>query len=251
MIAMLIQNPNFYLTLKKWAAILVTYIKEPIMRMGIFVSSLILSVLPVFVSAQLLTFDKDDVGKAPAGFSTALTGGGEPGVWVVMKDASAPSKPNVLAQTDQNTTSYRFLVCVYDAITAKDIDVSVKFKPIKGKEDQAAGIVWRYKDKDNYYIVRANANEGNVVAYKVEKGQRTDLPLIGKGKTYGTKDPVPSGVWGTLRIAAKGTHINVYHNDKKLFEVEDGTFTEAGRVGLWTKADSYTLFDDLSITVLK
>jgi hypothetical protein len=221
------------------------------MRMGIFVSSFTLSVLPVLVLAQSLAFDKDDPGKPPAGFTTALTGAGKPGAWVVMKDESAPSRPNVLAQTDQNSTSYRFPLCVYDAISAKDVDVSVRFKPVKGKEDQAAGILLRYKDKDNYYIVRANAIENNVVLYKVEKGRRTDLPLVGKGKTYGTKDLVPSGIWGKLRIVAKGNHFDVYHNDKKLFEVEDGTFPDAGKIGLWTKADSYTLFDDLSLTVLK
>lgn len=221
------------------------------MTIKTLVSALTLFAFPSLVLAQALTFDKDEVGKAPAGFTTALTGGGKPGVWMVMKDESSPSKPNVLAQIDQNTTSYRFPMCVYDAVSAKDVDVSVKFKPIKGKEDQAAGIVWRYKDKDNYYIVRANANEDNVVLYKVEKGRRTDLPLVGKGKTYGAKDPVPSGVWGTLRIVAKGIHFDVYHNDKKLFEVEDGTFKEAGKVGLWTKADSYTLFDDFTIFNLK
>jgi hypothetical protein len=157
----------------------------------------------------------------------------------------------VLAQTDQDATSYRFPICVYEKVSAANVDVSVKFKTLGGREDQAAGIVWRYKDKDNYYVVRANANEGNVVLYKVEKGKRTDLPLVGKGKTYGTKTPVPPGVWGTLRIVAKGNHFDVYHNEKKLFEVEDGTFPAEGKIGVWTKADSHTLFDDLSITVLQ
>jgi len=221
------------------------------MKTKAVISTFLVFTLPSLVLAQTVTFDKDEVGKAPAGFTTALTGGGKPGVWMVMSDESAPSKPNVLAQIDQDKTSYRFPVCVYDAVSAKDVDVSVRFKPVKGKEDQAAGIVWRYKDKDNYYIARANADEGNVVLYKVEKGRRTDLPLIGKGKTYGTKDPVASGVWGTLRVLAKGNHFDVFHNDKKLFEVEDGTFAGAGKVGVWTKADSYTLFDDLSITTLK
>jgi hypothetical protein len=199
------------------------------------------------MTAQTINFDKDKEGSVPKGFSTALTGKGKVGVWKVVKDESAPSKPNVLAQTDMDKTGYRFPLCVYDALIAKDVDVSVKFKPIKGDEDQGAGIVWRYTDKDNYYIVRANALEDNVVLYKVEKGKRTDLPPLGKGKTYGMKEKVSSGKWGTLRIVAKGNHFDVYHNDKKLFEVDDTTFTEAGKVGLWTKADSYILFDDLTI----
>src|SRR5207247_3984586 len=107
-----------------------------------------------------------------------------------------------------------------------------------------------YRDKDNYYIVRANALEGNVVLYKVENGKRTDLPLVGKGRTYGMKERVPSGEWGTLRVVAKGNHFEVYHNGKKLYEVEDETFKQAGKVGLWTKADSVIYFDDLQINVL-
>jgi hypothetical protein len=110
--------------------------------------------------------------------------------------------------------------------------------------------VWRYRDKDNYYIVRANALEGNVVLYKVENGKRTDLPLVGKGRTYGMKERVPSGEWGTLRVVARDNHFEVYYNGKKLYDVEDETFKDAGKIGLWTKADSVIYFDDLQINVL-
>jgi Domain of Unknown Function (DUF1080) len=203
------------------------------------------------VSAQTTTvdFNNDKVGEAPSGFFTALTGRGTPGKWVVMKDPASPYQGNVLAQTDADRTDYRFPVCVYDGLTAKDVDISVKFKPVSGKGDQGAGIVWRYQNKDNYYIVRANALEGNVVLYKVENGKRTDLPLKGKGRTYGMKDKVASGEWGTLRVVATGSLFEVYHNGKKLYEVEDETFKEAGKVGLWTKADSVIYFDDLQVTV--
>lgn len=199
----------------------------------------------------VIDFNKDEINKTPKGFSTTLTGNGTTGVWVVMKDETAPSTPYVLAQTDMDKTGYRFPVCVYDDLSAKDVDVSVRFKPVKGNEDQAAGIVWRYQDKNNYYIVRANALENNVVLYKVVKGKRTDLPLVGEGRTYGMKTKVPNAVWGTLRVVAKGDLFEVFYNGKKLYDVHDKTFVEAGKVGLWTKADSYTLFDDLSITTLK
>lgn len=205
-----------------------------------------------FAAAQTLNFDKDEVGKPPKSFSTALTGKGKTGAWVVMKDETAPSQPNVLAQTDMDATSYRFPLCVFDSVAVTDIDLSVRFKPIKGKVDQAAGLVWRYRDQDNYYIVRANALEDNVVLYKVEKGKRTDLDPKGSGPfAYGKKAKVPSGQWSTLRVVAKGNLFDVYLNGEKLFEVEDNTFTNAGKVGLWTKADSYTLFDDFSIQILK
>jgi hypothetical protein len=195
-----------------------------------------------------IAFDNDPVGKAPAGFSFALIGQGKPGVWVVAKDPSSPGGKNVLAQTDSDPTGYRFPVAVFDGLTATDVDVSVKFKPISGKKDQGAGIVWRYKDNDNYYIVRANALENNVVLYKVENGKRIDLPLKGEGRTYGKKEKVPSGQWGTLRVVATGNHFEIYHDGKKLYDVEDDTFRDAGKVGLWTKADSVIYFDDLQIT---
>jgi len=201
----------------------------------------------VMAVAQTVDFNKDKAGEPPKGFSTALTGQGKAGVWVVIKDEASPNQGNVLAQTDADATSYRFPLCIHDGVTAKDADVSVKFKPVSGKKDQAAGIVWRYRDKDNYYIVRANALENNVVLYKVQNGKREDLPLKGEGRTYGKKAKVPSGQWSALRVTAKANLFTVYLNGEKLYEVEDGTFTEAGKVGLWTKADSVTYFDDLKV----
>ncbi len=194
-----------------------------------------------------IDFNKDKAGAPPSDFTTALTGQGKAGVWTVMKDAASPNQGNVLAQTDADATSYRFPVCVYDKLTAKDADISVKFKAISGKKDQAAGIVWRYRDKDNYYIVRANALENNVVLYKVQNGKREDLPLKGEGRTYGKTAKVPPMQWNTLRVTAVGNLFTVYLNGAKLYEVEDATFPDAGKVGLWTKADSVTYFDDLEV----
>ena len=199
---------------------------------------------------KTIDFDKDKVGQQPGGFSFGLTGQGRPGVWVVKKDETSPDRRNVLAQTDPDPTGYRFPVCVFDGLVKTDVDVSVKFKPISGKKDQGAGIVWRYQDPKNYYVVRANALENNVVLYKVENGTRSDLPLVSEGRTYGKKETVPSGQWSTLRVVANGDLFEVYHDGKKLFEVRDGTFKQAGKVGLWTKADSVIYFDDLAIKVL-
>jgi hypothetical protein len=194
-------------------------------------------------------FEKDNLGQPPAGFSFALTGRGKPGVWIVKKDEASPNQRQVLAQINADPTGYRFPLCVFDKIAAKDVDVSVKFKPISGNEDQGAGILWRYRDQDNYYVVRANALESNVVLYKVENGKRTDLPLKDKGRTYGKGDKVPSGEWGTLRVVVHGTLFEVYHDGRKLYEVENESFKDAGKVGLWTKADSVIYFDDFTITV--
>src|SRR5215470_17554548 len=187
----------------------------------------------------VIDFDSVEVGKPPVDFSTALTGSGGPITWVVKEDASAPSGGRVLAQTSTDQTNYRFPLCIYNKVTAKDVEVSVKFKAVAGKIDQAAGLVARFQNKDNYYITRANALEDNVNLYKVVEGSRKQFA--------GVKAKVSSGEWHSLKLVVKGQHFQVFFNDKLLFEANDETFKEAGKVGLWTKADSVTYFDDLKI----
>jgi hypothetical protein len=205
----------------------------------------------VAVRAQTFAFDDQTAGEPPKGMTCALTGKGRPGSWKVLADKTAPSAPNVLAQTDDDRTGTRFPVCVADGPSAVDVDLSVRFKPVSGSGDQAAGLVWRYGDADNYYIVRANALENNVVLYKVESGRRTDLPLKSEGRTYGKKATVPAGAWSTLAVHVKGSLFEVALNGTKLYDVEDSTFTGPGRIGVWTKADSVTHFDDLKVSVRK
>ncbi len=192
-----------------------------------------------FAQSVSLTFDNDQPGKPPTGFSFALTGRGKSGNWVVLSDTTAPSKPNVLAQTDMDETDYRFPLCVFDGLTAKDVDVSVRFKPVKGSVDQAGGIVWRYKDKNSYYILRANALEDNFRIYRVVGGQRRQFD--------GVNVKVTSNEWHTIRVRSVGNRFEAYFDGKKLIDATDNTFSNAGKVGLWTKADSYTLFDDFTV----
>ena len=196
---------------------------------------------------RVIDFESDTAGQPPSGFSFALTGSGRPGVWVVRKDDAAAEGGNVLAQTDADRTSYRFPLALFNDVTTKDVDVSVRFRPVSGGVDQAAGLVWRYQDANNYYIVRANALEGNVVLYKVQNGKRTDLPVKGSGRTYGKKAVVPKNTWSQMGISVRGALFTVSLNGQGLYEVEDTTFTGAGKVGIWTKADSVTYFDDLTV----
>jgi hypothetical protein len=189
-------------------------------------------------------FTQDAVDQPPQGFQFGHTAGaGKPGKWVVQADGTN----KVLAQTDPDSTRSRFPVAVLSDLSALDVDLSVRFKPVSGRVDQAAGLVWRYQNQDNYYIVRANALEDNVVLYKVEDGKRTDLPVKGEGRTYGKKSDVPAGQWSTLRVVASRQLFAVYLNGAKLYEVDDATFSKPGRVGVWTKADSITQFDDLTV----
>ena len=199
----------------------------------------------------LIDFDSMNAGIEPPHFSSAVTGEGGQGRWIVEMLSESGKRTKVLAQRSAIDANSRFLVCVYEEFTGKDIDLSVRFRPLSGKLDQAGGIVWRYKDANNYYIVRANALENNVVLYKMQNGKRTDLKPAGSSfLSYGKSANVPRGVWNSLRIVAKGQLFSVYLNREHLFDVEDETFQGAGKVGLWTKADSVTLFDDLTIAPL-
>lgn len=185
-------------------------------------------------------FDHDATGKLPAQFHSALTGQGAEGSWIVRQDETAPSRPNVLAQTSTDDTGYRFPMAVLDEGSFQDLDLSVKFKAISGKVDQAAGLVFRYRDPDNYYVVRANALEDNYRLYRVVNGRRKQFS--------GANFRITSNQWHTLRVECVGDRIRCYYDGELKITAHDETFKEAGKVGLWTKADSVTCFDDLAVT---
>ncbi len=184
-------------------------------------------------SAQTVNFDDARPDEVPAGWTTTKTGNGMP-KWTVVKDASAPSKSQVLKQSGEAA----YPVALKDDTNLKDGFVEVKFKTVSGEEDQAGGVIWRARDADNYYIARANALEGNVRIYHFVQGKRTQFK--------GVNVPVAANQWHTLRVNFSGNRFAVLFNGKELFMAEDETLKEAGKVGVWTKADSVTLFDDFS-----
>jgi hypothetical protein len=183
----------------------------------------------------------DDSHALPKGWETGITGKGA-AKWEIVGDDTAPSHSNVLKQSGEAT----FCWAAKTDERIKDGFVEVKFKPLSGKEDQAGGIVFRFQDANNYYIVRGNALEDNVVLYKTVQGKRSSLQVKGRTFGYGLDTKVPKGKWSTLRVEFHGNLFTVHFNGKRLFQVEDKTFTEAGGVGVWTKADSVTVFDDFS-----
>jgi hypothetical protein len=185
-----------------------------------------------------IDFESTESGKMPPDFATELTGGGGPISWVVREDATAPSRKKVVVQESADDTSYRFPLCIYQKAVARDVSVEVKFKAISGKVDQAGGIILRYTP-ENYYIARANALEDNINLFKTENGKRTKIEEV--------PVKVTAGEWHTLRFDATGTHLKVAFDGKTVIEKDDTTFSEPGKVGLWTKADSVSAFDDLKI----
>jgi Domain of Unknown Function (DUF1080) len=204
--------------------------------------------------ARAETIDFETLGKAgsqPSSFSAATTGKGSPADWQLREVAGAPSGKTVVAQLSTKGANMRFPVLVYDPIQTSNVSLTVKFKAISGSEDQAAGLVVRFQDPNNYYVVRANALEDNVVFYIVKNGQRIDLPVKGKGRTYGATAPVTKKSWNTLGLTAQGNTFVISLNGKQLYEVEDKQIDKAGKVGLWTKADSVIEFDDFVIEPMK
>jgi glycosyl hydrolase family 59 (putative galactocerebrosidase) len=180
-------------------------------------------------------------GQEPADFTFGRTGNGAPAEWRVVSDPTAAQKA-AIAQTSTDTTDYRFPLAVYKPVSVKDVDVSVRFKPVAGQVDQAGGIVVRLATYDDYYVVRANALEDNVRFYRAVNGRREQIK--------GVDTKVAGGQWHTLGLRAEGDHFTVSFDGKELFSAHDKTLGADGKVALWTKADSVTYFDTLTIRPL-
>jgi hypothetical protein len=187
---------------------------------------------------RTFNFGGDAIGAPPSGFEFARTGGGAEGKWAVEVDKDKPSN-RVLAQTSADPTDYRFPLAVVKEGTYKDVTLTVRARPVSGDVDQGFGLVWRYRDAHNYYITRCNADEDNCTIYHVVKGSRRSF----QNKSV----KVAKTTWHTLKLEATGDHFVVTYDGQKVLDARDETFKDAGKVGLWTKADSVIQFDDLVI----
>ena len=195
------------------------------------------------VNDTVFDFENYQTGTLPEGWSQYFTGKGKYTDWKIVNDKGN----KVLAQLSQDKPGYHFNDIVYDGLELKNMILEVKFKGFKGRKDRGGGFIWRFQDKDNYYVVRANPLEDNVVLYKVKNGHRTDLPVLGKGRTYGVDVSPLGSSWNKLKLKVEDNLFTVYLNGKQIFQVKDNTFTQKGKVGLWTKADAVTYFDDFTI----
>jgi hypothetical protein len=177
----------------------------------------------------------------PEGFVAARTGKGAPAEWKVVEDSTAPVG-RALAQTSTDRTDYRFPLAIYQGVSAANVAVTVRFKAVAGAVDQAAGLAVRLADPDNYYVVRANALEDNVRFYRVVQGARREI----KGMAV----KVTPNAWHTIGLRATGDRFTISYDGADLFTVSDQTITGAGKAALWTKADSVTRFDALTVEKL-
>lgn len=199
---------------------------------GIVTVLLLASSVPSHGGSGSWNFDSGNAVGLPQGFATAA------GEWKVVADPDAPSQPNALAQLARNSGSTFNLVLVEGA-SYRDVDLSVSMKAVAGKEDQGGGLVWRAKDGRNYYVARFNPLEDNYNLYLVENGRRTQL----QGATIKARP-----CWHTLRVTMKGSDIQTFFDGKKVLEAENSALPNPGEIGLWTKSDAQTHFDDLNVS---
>src|SRR5262245_38718235 len=192
-------------------------------------------------AATVVAIAQMEVGKPPSGFQFARTGSGGPSKWTVVDDPTGFAG-RVIEQASSDRADYRFPLAILEPIVAKNVDVSLRFKPIAGRVDQAGGIAVRVADADNYYVVRANALEDNVRFYRVVKGRREQID--------GVNTKVAGNTWHTLGLKAQDDRFTIGLNGKTLFTTSDKTFGGTGKVALWTKSDSVTRFDQIAIDVL-
>jgi hypothetical protein len=191
-------------------------------------------------TGRIVNFDTATLGKCPPGWTVAMTNRGAAPKWEVLKDGSAPTQPYVLAQISNDPTGNRFPMAIFDALTMRDSDISVRMKPVAGRADQAGGLVFRYRDNNNYYLARANAIDQSVALFKVQDGQRLAL-------NPGVHHDIPLNAWSILKVSVRGNRFQVYVNHRRILQAFDDTFTKSGKVGLWTMGDSVTYFDDFRV----
>ena len=191
-------------------------------------------------SGRVINFDNAPLGQTPPGWTVAMTNRGSAPRWEIRKDLSAPTQPYVLAQVSDDPTGGRFPLAILDNMSLRDGDVSVRIKPVSGREDQGGGLVWRYRDANNYYLATANALDKNVALYKVENGRQLAL-------APGVKHDILSNGWSILKVSVRGNRFQVYLDHRRILQGWDNTFATAGKVGLWTVADSVTYFDDFRV----
>jgi hypothetical protein len=187
-------------------------------------------------AGRVISFDTYSVGQAPPGWTEPVANRG----WEVLKDRTAPTQPYVLAEVPVDPSDTRSPLAILNDPSPRDADVSVRLKPVSGRDVLAGGVVWRYHDVNNYYLVRADAAGNSVEVFKIQNGRR--IPLLA-----GVKHAIPANAWSILKVSVRGPRFQVFVDHRRVLEGQDRTFPGAGRVGLWTSSDSVIYFDDFRV----
>lgn len=190
-------------------------------------------------SGKIVNFDSGQAGRAPSGWTFTEPNRGSAPRWEIRRDQTAPTQPYVLAQLS-NGTNGGYPLAIFNGLTLRDGDVSVRIKSVAGREDQSGGVVFRFRDSNNYYVARANALTRNVAIYRVENGQSHQI-------TPAVPHDISPNTWNILKVSVRGNRFQVYMNHRRILQGWDKTFSESGKVGLWTQAGSVTYFDDFRV----
>jgi Domain of Unknown Function (DUF1080) len=197
---------------------------------------------------ESVDFDKLAPGSAPSDWSYATTHRGQPGRWVIHNDVGAPSPPNVFAQLSADRVPFRYALALYDKGYCKNGDLSAEMKIISGKSTQTGGLVWRYQDPDNYYLLTVSADEDTIAAVKVHDGRPTPIAKLGPGlRAFQVSHKIEPQEWNVLRVTFQSTHMTVYFDHRKVMDAEDATIEKPGKTGLWTRGDTIAYFDNFRI----
>jgi hypothetical protein len=192
-------------------------------------------------AVRVVNFDNAHPGKTPPGWTIPATSRSHMARWEVRSDRSAPTPPYVLAQVATDLPSDHYPLAIWNGLALHDGEVSVRIKPVAGHDMQCGGIVWRYRDENNYYLVRANALDNRVQVVKVQNGHASAL-------VAGVRRDIPVNAWSILKVWVRGNRFQVYMDHRRILQGQDNTFTGSGRVGLWTMGDSVTYFDDFRVS---
>lgn len=213
--------------------------------------ALILASWGIFGRGDTVDFDSLKAGTTPLEWTTAVTHRGEPGRWVVQADATAPSRPNVLAQLLPDKSRFRFALALYDKGYCKNGDLSVNLKlvSVPGKQEQTAGLIWRYQDPNNYYLLHVSANEDSIRIYRMTDGKGVPIARLTPGVK--PRDEVSHRIdpqeWNVVRVTFREAHIIVYFDHRKVMEADDAVIQKPGKTGLWTKGETVAYFDDFRL----
>ena len=198
-------------------------------------------------TGTIVNFDTCPLGKTPPGWTVAMTDRGDPPRWEVLRDQSAPTQPYVLGQTSSDPTRVRLPLAILDGVSLRDGDISVRLKPVSGREDQSGGLVFRYRDDKNYYLARADARTRQVSVYRVVDGRTLPLSPRGMPSALGVTHDILPNTWSILKVSVRGNRFQIYVNHRRILQADDSAAPAFGKVGLLTVADSVTYFDDFRI----
>jgi hypothetical protein len=213
---------------------------------SLFVAALIN--FSLFGGGGAVNFDKLKPGSFPPYWTATSTGAGDPARWEIVPDKTAPSRGNVFAEMGVPRDAESPLA-VYDRISCRDGDLSVKFKIVPNtRRMKAAGIVWRFQDPQNYYLLEFGIDERSIVLYRVQNGQRRPVPVLrGRPGDVGVSHELRTGQWYETKVMFRGEHFKVLFDNRELFYADDNSLPMPGKTGLWTHGGTVASFDDYRI----